>query len=164
MWPRSHFVLLVGLSLLVTRPGSGEPPAAREDRQRGGGDDSLPAGALVHLGDARFRAGGVVQVLAFSPDGKTLLSVDGCYEPGAAARPCLGLGSSEGTEAVCSDRERQSRWLPLLRLVTKHQGEQLDADGAEQSWAARQFSEAPHGQLQGGRQESAPGRQAFGWR
>ncbi len=89
MSPRSCLVLLMGLCLLATRSGYGEPPAAREekapDKERAVRDDSLPKGALVRLGDARFRAGlGVVQTLAFSADGKTLLSVDGYYEPSAA--------------------------------------------------------------------------------
>jgi WD40 repeat protein len=89
MFARSRLFLLVGLSLLATRPGHGEPPAAgagkASDRGRGARADFLPAGALVRLGDARFRAGGgAVQALAFSPDGKTLISVDGYYEPGAA--------------------------------------------------------------------------------
>src|SRR4051794_30324103 len=38
------------------------------------GDDRLPPGAILRLGDCRFRAGGPVIDLVFSPDGTELIS------------------------------------------------------------------------------------------
>jgi WD40 repeat protein len=89
MLPRFHLLLRFGLALLLVQTGQGELALAQAQktlqRKSNAGDDSLPADALVRLGDARFRAGGgAVQAIAFSSDDRTLISVDGYYEPGAA--------------------------------------------------------------------------------
>jgi RNA polymerase sigma factor (sigma-70 family) len=49
-------------------------PAAEPLARIDGNGDSLPAGALLRLGEVRFRPGASITHLAFSPDGKTLAS------------------------------------------------------------------------------------------
>lgn len=50
------------------------PPSAQPQIRRDQVGDPLPAEALSRLGTIRFRHGGIIQSLAFTPDGKTLVS------------------------------------------------------------------------------------------
>ena len=54
------------------RPNPVEEQPARTDRYR----DPLPEGAIARLGTTRFRAGGSINLMAFLPDRKTLLTVE----------------------------------------------------------------------------------------
>ncbi len=64
------------LVLLIVLAGRGQEakkpnqPAARVDSQ----GDPLPEGVLLRIGSSRFRHGGFVRGMAFSPDGKHLVS------------------------------------------------------------------------------------------
>ncbi len=67
--------LLLGVTLLLAqRPGdSARPPAPDKPRTDQAGDP-LPPGATLRLGTGRFRHSGWMKALAFTPDGKTLLT------------------------------------------------------------------------------------------
>ncbi|MBI1913371.1 MAG: sigma-70 family RNA polymerase sigma factor [Planctomycetes bacterium] len=66
---------LGGLAILLAqRPADSPRPPAAEKAQVDQAGDPLPAGAVLRLGTGRFRHSGGSKELAFSPDGKTLLT------------------------------------------------------------------------------------------
>jgi WD40 repeat protein len=65
--------LLPTLALLLLAPVVRAEPPARTDAQ----GDPLPAGALLRIGTIRFRDGNFSNVVALSPDGKTLAVAGG---------------------------------------------------------------------------------------
>src|SRR5206468_3096864 len=67
--------LLGGMALLLAqRPADSPRPLVEEKAQVDHAGDPLPAGAVLRLGTSRFRHSGGSKELAFSPDGKTLLT------------------------------------------------------------------------------------------
>src|SRR5579883_356792 len=66
---RFHRCFLL-LGCLALAPAWGSPPATAVDQY----GDPLPVGARARLGSIRFRHGGQVLFLAYSPDGKSLVS------------------------------------------------------------------------------------------
>jgi WD40 repeat protein len=63
--------IAICLALAASTPG--DPPQPGKDLY----GDSLPFGAIARIGTTRWRPGGPCVFLAFLPDGKTALSVDG---------------------------------------------------------------------------------------
>lgn len=80
---RTAAVLCAGLMVVLApnlirtdwadEPRPSHKPAARVDRI----GDPLPPGALLRLGTLRFQHPDVVQDMALSPDGKTLVTIGG---------------------------------------------------------------------------------------
>ncbi|HWG44082.1 MAG TPA: WD40 repeat domain-containing protein [Gemmataceae bacterium] len=76
----SAFALTLGLltaatSVVAQSARTAEPPNNKQPRRDRFGD-ALPEGAIYRVGSSRFRVGNWVDFLAYSPDGKTLLSIN----------------------------------------------------------------------------------------
>jgi WD40 repeat protein len=153
--------MTTGLTLLMANGTSGGPPvpdrapAARDDNKRPRPDrygDPLPEGALLRLGTVRLRSRSLYGELAFSPDGKTLATLDGTLWEVATGKCLAGFKkprenisslsySRRGTlRAVGLDAHQQTVWLwnlatgkksRLLRLPENapHQTPMLLPDG-----------------------------------
>src|SRR5262245_42561697 len=61
---------LIALSLLAVLPALARAQMPRLEAY----GDSLPDGALLRVGSARLRTGGIVSAMAFTPDGKRLVT------------------------------------------------------------------------------------------
>jgi WD40 repeat protein len=79
-WLR-RFVLASALMTVCASAAAETPPEKQPRPDRFG--DALSEGAIYRVGPSRFRAGGFVYFLAFSKDGKTLLSVNSPSSPAA---------------------------------------------------------------------------------
>jgi WD40 repeat protein len=90
---------LPGLPPAEKPPGPAAPAAAPEARDRFG--DALPSGAVARLGTVRLRHGDSVWALAFSPDGRTVLSADwhtAHVWDAATGRPLRRFGDPRGRQ------------------------------------------------------------------
>src|SRR5262245_53485865 len=94
---------LAGLLLLAAAP-----PADASDA-----DAPLPAGAVMRLGETRFRPGARVRYLAFSPDGKRLASWGNwLYFEDRLSIWDVATGKELHTEAVRENRMVDLCWGP----------------------------------------------------
>jgi hypothetical protein len=105
------------IGLLLAGAQAAAAPAQKPRRDRSG--DPLPEGALYRLGPSRFRAGFHVSFLAFSKDGKTLLSVNH-----------LNDHSRVIVRRWETSTGKQIRQFPLPETLGEEQDVALSSDGA----------------------------------
>ena len=123
--PRLAAVLLVCCALAGVAAPVRQDQAPRRDRH----GDPLPAGALARAGTTRWRHGGVLTLLAFLPDGKTVVSAgtDGqvCFWELSTGRVLRQVAL---TQPPPRDSGRPTRFGP--------QAVALSPDGKTLAWGA----------------------------
>ncbi len=116
MCPFQRGLLLVGCLTLAAGPGWTAPPAAAVDQY----GDPLPPGARARLGSVRLRHGGQVLFLAYSADGKSLVS--------AAADGTVSLWDTATNK---ERRSFKSRFLGAQSIVVTPDGTALALVGED---------------------------------
>src|SRR5262245_27807955 len=135
---RFHLVLCAWVGLALAGPALGEPldplaPAVWRPRTDRYGAP-LPEGALARLGTVRFRHEGWVHFLAFSPDGKAVLSCAGgslIVWDAATGKELRRVGRRDGTAWLSRDGKTLAANGPKggIRLWDGATGRELPAIG-----------------------------------
>lgn len=116
MCPFQRGLLLVACLALAVGPGRTAPPPAAVDQY----GDPLPPGARARLGSVRLRHGGQVLFLAYSADGKSLVS--------AAADGTVSLWDTATNQ---ERRSFKSRFLGVQSIVVTPDGATLALVGED---------------------------------
>src|SRR5580704_55948 len=77
MSPVTHRLLVILGWLLLAAFAFPTPPAGEKTKPADAQGDPLPDGAVHRIGSIRLRHNGEIGLLAFAPDGKSLLSLGG---------------------------------------------------------------------------------------
>jgi WD40 repeat protein len=72
--PKSAALFLLALGVLGAGAGTPPVPAADKPERTDGHGDQLPPGALARMGTIRWRHGGTITFVAFTPDGKGVIT------------------------------------------------------------------------------------------
>lgn len=134
-------LLLIGVILALNCRARGDSSPEAPLRMDAYGDP-LPAGALARMGTIRFRHGGGIRGLAFSPDGKLLASVGG--------NPLLRLWDFATGKEV---RQIRGGAPSFLAAAFSSDGKKLaavDSDGVLRFWETATGRERNEGALFGG--------------
>src|SRR5262245_40531836 len=135
-----------------------DPP--RTDRY----GDPLPEGAVARIGSARLRHGGlfIVDALAFSPDGKSLVSGDRdrglCIWDVASGKrirrfegpkgwPFAAAFSADGTTVVCVGGGNAPKTIPESRVLDVASGKALKRFELRDATGAYEADVSPSGKL-----------------